>query len=128
MGTARLKIQYPSKFLTWVKRSGFKDEMDFWSSLSGMSRGTVVDHMVRYLSSLGYGGTPNDQFRRFLKDQVGLIGTSGQLGEGSTFDMANEFFDLTWVASIASTPVVPKNFSTDYFNYEGFIAAGYYGS
>lgn len=92
MGTHRLRPQYPSKFLTWVKRSGFTDEFDFWSSLSGLSSGSMIDHMVSYLTSLGYSGTPGDQFRRFLKDQVGLV--SGF--EGTTFDMANEFFDGTF--------------------------------
>lgn len=88
MGTARLKRISPSKFNAWVKRSGFTDEMNFWSSLSGLSRGTVVDHMTTYLSSLGYSGTPSDQFRKFLRDQTGLLGT--------TFDMGNQFFDGTF--------------------------------
>lgn len=95
MGTPRLKILDTYDFFQWVKRSGYTDEMDFWSSLSGIPTGTVVDHMVEYLSSLGYGGTPNDQLAQFLKDQVGLVGGY----EGTLYDMANELFDGTFSVS-----------------------------
>ena len=88
MGTHRLRLQYPSKFAAWVQRSGYRDELEFWDSLSTLQRGTVVDHMINYLTSLGYPGTPNDQLKRFLIDQVGKNGT--------LFDLANEFFDGTF--------------------------------
>lgn len=92
MGTFRLTRLDTSDFFLWVRRSGFRDEMDLWSGLSGLTRGTVVDHMVKYLSSLGYSGQPDDQFRQFLKDQVGLI--SGK--EGTLFDMANKLYQGTF--------------------------------
>jgi hypothetical protein len=71
-------------FEQWVKRSGFDDELDFWSSLSGLSSGTVYDHMDEYLGYLGYTGDTGDKLRTFIIDQVGNIGT--------TFDNANEMF------------------------------------
>lgn len=120
MGTPRLRPIFPSKFLAWVKRVGYTDEFDFWSSLSGIQSTSVVDHMVTYLRSLGYTGTPNDQFRRFLKDQVGLIGGY----EGTTFDMGNEFFDGTFVASVASVAAGVR--FIDLQMYEGLITAGVY--
>ena len=98
MGTPRLRPKYPSKFTTWVKRSGYTDELDFWSSLSGLSSGSVVDHMTSYLRTLGYTGSPNDQFRGFLRDQVGLLNmTPAHIG--TMFDEINEFFDGTFSVS-----------------------------
>lgn len=88
MGTHRLRPIYPSKFRTWVQRAGYKTELEFWSSLSGISKGTVVDHMVSYLTSQGYRGTPDDQFASFLRAQTSMNGT--------IFDMGNQFFDGTF--------------------------------
>lgn len=88
MGTHRLTIQDKYNFHRWVNSLGYMNEYEFWQALSGLSRGSVVDHMVKYLSSLGYSGSPNTQFLRFLKDQVGLV--NGQ--EGTIYDMANELF------------------------------------
>lgn len=68
----------------WFQRSGFEDELDFWSSLSGLSEGSMYDHIVYYLTSLGYTGDEGDKIRTFIMDQVGYIGT--------TFDNANEMF------------------------------------
>lgn len=88
MGTHRLAIVDTADFYRWVKNQGYSNEFEFWQSLSGLTSGTIVDHMVRYLSSLGYHGTPNTQFAQFLKDQVGLVGGR----EGTIYDMANELF------------------------------------
>lgn len=96
MGTHRLTVLYPSKFRVWVRTLGYEDEYDFWSSLSKINTGTVVDHMIDYLTDAGYEGTPDDQFREFLKVQVGSIGGL----EGTMFDMANELFDGGFTAPI----------------------------
>lgn len=124
MGTPRLRPIFPSKFTAWVKRSGFTDEFDFWSSLSGIVSDSVVDHMTTYLRSLGYTGNPNDQFRKFLRDQVGLLNmTPAHIG--TLFDEVNEFFDGTFVGSVASVPSAAGIF-IDIKPYEGFITAGVY--
>lgn len=90
MGSHRLRPIHASKFRSWVLRSGFTDEYHFWSSLSGLSSGTITDHMESYLGSLSYTGTPQDKLRKFLRDQTSNLGT--------TFDMGNQFFDGTFSA------------------------------
>lgn len=120
MGSNRLNRLDEKDFYAWVKRSGYANELDFWSGLSGLSKGTLVDHMTTYLRSLGYTGSPDVQFRQFLKDQVGLI--SGR--EGTLYDMASEFYEGTYTASIASVPVGTRGIQ--FVPYEGFIMAGYY--
>lgn len=124
MGTPRLRPIFPSKFATWVKRIGYKDEFDFWSSLSGIQSKNVVDHMTTYLRTLGYTGNPNDQFRKFLRDQVGLLNMS-PAHVGTLFDEVNEFFDGTYAASIASVSPATGIF-IDLQMYEGFNTAGVY--
>ena len=75
MGTHGLK-RYDKKDLQgFLERSGYTDEHDFWSSLSGLSKGTTFDHMRKYLTDQGYSGTPHDQFRKFVEAQVGGLGT-----------------------------------------------------
>lgn len=86
MGSHPLRPIYPSKFFEWINRVGFTDEFHFWSSLSGISKGTMVDHMNHYLTSLGYVGTNWDKRKQFLIDQTSV-------NNGTLFDRANEFFD-----------------------------------
>lgn len=88
MSSQRLKPLYPSKFLTWVTRSGFTDEFHFWSYLSGINSRSIADHQNHYLTSLGYTGTIVDKMRNFLKDQTSLNGT--------IWDTANQFFNVTF--------------------------------
>lgn len=76
-------LTFPSKFKEYLTANGFVDELDFWKSLSGLSSGTCHDHMVEYLTTLGYTGTAADKFRAFLRDQSQF--------EGTTFDMLNDF-------------------------------------
>lgn len=125
MGNKRLEGRLDAKdFDRWVKRSGFRNELDFWSGLSGLNKGTLTDHMVKYLSSLGYRGTPDDMLSTFLSDQVGLIG--GHVG--TLYDKADRFYNGVYtasVASIASTPNVGR-YTKQFINYEGFLTAGYY--
>ena len=90
MGTYGLELYDTADFWDWVFRSGYKNEFDFWSSLSSINNGTTYDHMVNYLSSLGYSGSPHDMFRKFLEGQVGNLGT--------IYDMATVFYEGTWGA------------------------------
>jgi len=85
VGSHRLRPLDPSRFRSWADRGGFPTEHYFWQSLSGLSSGTIVDHMNAYLTSLGYVGTPNDKFRQFLRDQTGL--------DSTIYDMAVVFFN-----------------------------------
>lgn len=88
MGTKRLTVLDTSDFYDWVTRSGYRDEHEFWQSLSGLADGSTVDHMIEYLSSLGYAGTPGDMACQFLRDQTGLT--------GSLYDMASQFYQGVW--------------------------------
>lgn len=92
MGSFRLTSLDTYDFYRWVKRLGFNDEYEFWQSLSGLSRGTVVDHMNEYLTSLGYTGHPDDKFHQFLIDQVAFAGGNpNQLR--TLYDLANFLYD-----------------------------------
>ena len=95
MGTFGLERYDTKDFNEWITRSGFIDEYDFWSSLSGLGVGTTVDHMVSYLTSLGYVGSPHDQFRLFLEGQMGNI--------GSVYDIATKFYEGTWSPGAGDT-------------------------
>ncbi len=97
MGSHGLKSRKPTRFYKWAENSGFTDEFNFWSSLSGQSTGTMVDHMDSYLGSLGYTGTVHDKFISFLRDQTGL--------DATIQDMAYYFFDHIFSAGAGNTVV-----------------------
>lgn len=88
MGTHLLQRYDYGDFLEFLSRNGFVDEFDFWSSLSGISAGSVTDHLKDYLQSLGYSGSPTDMVREFLQDQVGY--------QGSIYDDATVFYEGTY--------------------------------
>lgn len=121
MGNKRLEGRLDAKdFKSWVNRTGYRDELDFWSGLSGLSQGTLTDHMVKYLSSLGYHGTPDDMLSTFLSDQVGLIGGHA----GTLYDKADRFYNGTYATSVAS--VAAGALGIQFVPYEGFVTAGVY--
>lgn len=93
MGTHRLKRLDTGDFYRWLHRLGYNSEMEFWASLSGLSSGTVFDHMDSYLTSLGYSGHPDDKFRQFLMDQITAQGAS-LTNLGTLYDLANCLYDL----------------------------------
>lgn len=101
MGTHRLTRIDTADFYDWVHRSGYDDELDFWSSLSGLSSGSLVDHMTTYLASLGYTGTPNDQFRQFLRDQTGI--------DGTIYDLANHLYQGTFSLGVGSQNITTED-------------------
>lgn len=84
MGTHGLQRYDTKDFWNFLSISGYVDAHDFWSSLSNISEGTTFDHMVDYLTSEGYTGSPHDKLRQFLEAQVGQI--------GSVYDMATVFY------------------------------------
>jgi hypothetical protein len=71
-----------------VKASGLKckasgkTELQYWQSLSGLTKGSMSDHMNKYLGSLGHTGT--------LKDRI--IKWAGGLGSGYWKDNLRAFF------------------------------------
>ena len=88
MGQYGLELYRTTDFVAFLQRSGYTDEYDFWSSLSGLSKGTTTDHMIAYLTAEGYTGSPFDMFRQWLEEQQGNIGT--------VMDMAHPFFQGTF--------------------------------
>lgn len=88
MGAFGLERYETEDFLAFLSRSGYLNEHDFWSSLSGLSKGTTFDHMREYLTNEGYTGSPHDQFRQFLHAQTSL--------GGALRDMAREFYQGTF--------------------------------
>lgn len=95
MGTLRLTRLDTGDFYRWVRRLGFRNESEFWTSLSGLPRGSVVDHMNHYLTALGYQGHINDKFRQFMMDQITAQGASlARLG--TLYDLANQLYTLSF--------------------------------
>ena len=85
----------------WLQRSGFKNfELDFWSTLSSITKGTSFDHMVSYLTELGYTGGANDQLRTFLQDQATV---------GTTYDNANQMFQGTYATGTSGTKILAED-------------------
>jgi hypothetical protein len=106
MGSHRLDRLDTGDFIRWVQRLGYRDEMDFWSSISGLTtRGTVYDHMVYYLTAQGYRGTAYDQLQQFLMDQVSFAG--GNLDRLKTmFDLADFLYSDGFNTGAAPVGVV----------------------
>jgi hypothetical protein len=93
MSGDKIRPIFPSKFDKWLKANGFTTEINFWSSLSGLAQGTVHDHMLKYITSLGYLGTPRDKLRQFVRDQAAYQ-------KDSWFDAVNKMLDGTFNASL----------------------------
>lgn len=88
MGTFHLRKFDTFDFYQFLQRSGYTDEYDFWSSLSGLSSGTETDHMVHYLQSLGYGGCTANMFYDFIQDQAQFTADQG----ASRYDLLNKLY------------------------------------
>ena len=102
MSTHRLTRLDTGDFYRWVNRVGYRNELEFWQSLSGLSRGTIFDHMDSYLTSLGYTGHPDDKVRQFLIDQIAA--QSGSLANlGTLFDWANCLWDMDFSSGAVSS-------------------------
>jgi len=97
MGHHGLELLDTGDFKRWLVLSGFESEMDFWASLSGLSDGSLADHMEAYLTSLGYTGTIYDKFRQFLRSQSGI-------GE-TLHEMASSFYEGSWSPPGATVPL-----------------------
>lgn len=91
MGSFLLERHDYEGLRSFLRRNGFTDELDFWRSLSGLSQGTIADHLIHYLRSLGYTGTATDQLRDFLQDQVDFAGQGATL-----YDLADRFYNGTY--------------------------------
>lgn len=103
MSSLRLTRLDTGDFFRWVNRLGFRNEREFWTSLSGLSRGTVFDHMNHYLISLGYRGHPDDMVKQFLRDQITAQG--GSISNLQTFyDLANCLYNLSF--DVGTTHIV----------------------
>lgn len=101
----------PGKAKIWLNNAGFRSELEFWASLSGISEnisGTVNDYMDKYFSSLGYTGTINDKFNKFLRLNSGVTGT--------VYDMASKIFETPYSIVNRLKSFGGLTFAKDYAN------------
>lgn len=67
----------PGRIIQWFNAKGYSGTLDemamaYFSSLSGLSRGTVVDHISKVLSNLGFNqGELGDQLTSFFQSMTG---------------------------------------------------------
>ena len=77
---ARLFVARPNIIDTWFGQKGYTGELfdkmlTYFQTKSGISGGTLDDHIVATLTGLGYSGTLQDQLSAFFDAQVGSLGT-----------------------------------------------------
>jgi hypothetical protein len=83
VGNAEAQFFYfrekPSRIHQWMNAKGYSGSTydmsyAYFQSLSGLSEGTLYDHLVKVLGDLGYTGTIRDQLSSFFQEKTGVSG------------------------------------------------------
>lgn len=77
---ARLFVARPNTIDNWFGQKGYTGELfdkmlSYFQTKSGITNGTLDDHIVATLTGLGYTGTLQDKLSSFFDSQVGSLGT-----------------------------------------------------